>query len=422
MPSRRSFLAMTAGGLLLPRRARPATLGVEHKFLFVFCAGGWDTSKVFTPDFESGNVDMAATDEPASANGIAYCASPSRPSVSSWFETYGGRTCVLNGIEVRSIAHERCTRLILTGDGGADLDDWPSTIAAASAQAPLAPHLVVIGSAYNSRYSSAVVRVGANGQLPVLLDGSALTDQSDTVLVPPTSATISQVDAYVKRRAAALQDAAGRGWETRFADRYATAVDQVAAFSPLAADLDLAADIVGCQRDMAADCAVAFSCFEKDISRCAMVRYKGECQFGWDTHFNNSLQDEHYEGLFARLAEAVADLDGRTASDGSSLADHTTIVVISEMGRGPLINSAGGRDHWTFTSAMLIGAGIRGGQVIGAHDSDYLGQPVDLATGELDDGGNSLLPGHLGATLYTLAGMDPVEAGIDEAPILAALS
>ena len=91
------------------------------------------------------------------------------------------------------------------------------------------------------------------------------------------------------------------------------------------------------------------------------------------------------------------------------------------MGRHPVENSQAGKDHWTMTSAMLIGSGIQGGQVIGELDEDALGQAIDLSTGELSATGEALLPDHLGATLMTLADRDPAEV-IDRAPILAALS
>jgi len=81
--------------------------------------------------------------------------------------------------------------------------------------------------------------------------------------------------------------------------------------------------------------------------------------------------------------------------------------VLSEMGRHPQINDSGGRDHWTYTSAMLLGAGVRGGQVIGELDEDFQGRPVDLVTGEARDDGTGLVPGHLGATLLALGGVDP---------------
>ena len=417
---RRSFLGLTAGGLLLPRIGRAAT-GVERKFLFVFCKGGWDTTKVFAPQFGSELVAMQPDDEPATAHGLAWCASPNRPNVSTFFDTYGGRCAILNGMEVRSITHERCLRISLTGSSETGRDDWGATIAGVSAETLLAPHLVVVGSAFSDQYTSKVVRVGSNGQLPVLLDGTALT-MSDTVLVPPAAATSSRVDDFVSARVAAYQGTAGAGRQSLYAQQYATVLSQLDALGGLSGSVNLTANMDGCNRDTAEDCAIALSCFELGISRCAMVRNVGWCEYGWDTHSDNQKQDIHYDQLFGYLSEVLADLDTRIATDGSPLRDHVTIVLMSEMGRTPTINSAGGRDHWTYTSAMLIGAGVRGGQVIGGMDDDFYGRPIDLLGGAPDDdAGTRIVPGNLGATLLAMADIDPVDQGILDEPILAAM-
>jgi hypothetical protein len=86
-----------------------------------------------------------------------------------------------------------------------------------------------------------------------------------------------------------------------------------------------------------------------------------------------------------------------------------------------LLNSWGGKDHWTFTSAMLLGAGVAGGQVIGGLDFDAAGRAIDMASGGLSDSGTDLLPGHLGATLMALGGHDPANLVLGYDPILAAL-
>jgi Protein of unknown function (DUF1501) len=52
------------------------------------------------------------------------------------------------------------------------------------------------------------------------------------------------------------------------------------------------------------------------------------------------------------------------------LLDETLVVMLGEFGRTPLINKAGGRDHWgACQSIVLAGGGIRGGQVYGASDA-----------------------------------------------------
>jgi uncharacterized protein (DUF1501 family) len=420
MLNRRSFLASATAGLLMPRPTRAASAGTERKFLFVFCNGGWDTTKVLTPMFGNPNVDTDADATSTVVNGITFADSPVRPAVRTFFEGYGDRCCVINGMEVRSITHERCRRIILTGGTETGRDDWGSTLAANSAADLLTPYLVIVGNSFTDRYTSEVVRVGSDGQLPRLLDGSALT-MSDVPIIPPGTSTQALSDAFVRERTAAWAARAGAGRRQRFGSQLSTTLGQLDTLQGMAGTLSLVAVDDGCNRDTASDAAIAFDCFEAGIARCAMVRNDGWCQYGWDTHSDNQMQDTHYEQLFGYLAEMLADLDGRTALDGSPLADSVTIVLMSEMGRTPRINAGNGRDHWTYTSAMLIGSGIRGGQVLGAMDDDFLGRPMDLGTGEPTDSGTRIVPGHLGATLLALGDIDPGDEGVTESPIEAAL-
>jgi hypothetical protein len=95
----------------------------------------------------------------------------------------------------------------------------------------------------------------------------------------------------------------------------------------------------------------------------------------WDMHAaggpRTSIFGMNTYGLpFAlpRLDQAVAalleDLEVR------GLLDSTLVVVVGEFGRTPRINSNSGRDHYpTCYSAMLAGAGIRGGAVYGSSDA-----------------------------------------------------
>lgn len=413
MRSRRDLLVgsgLALGGLLLPRRApaRRASSAPERRFLFVVARGGWDTTMVFTPCFDNPLIDMEAEAALAEINGISFVDHADRPSVRAFFETWGDRAAVLNGMEVRSVTHERCERLLLTGGASATADDWPTLIAASSAEALLLPHLVVYGSAYASHYPSQVVRLGNNGQLADLLDGSAL-EQSYLSLRHLSAGSTDAVDALVRARVSAAASAAARGRPAAVAQGYGEALDTLQTLLGLSSELNLDPDDVGCTRDPAQDAGAILECFERGLSRCGMVQYDGWCGEGWDTHSNNDKQSVHYELLFEALNTIMSDLSGRTGPSGGALMDEVTIVVLSEMGRHPQLNDGGGRDHWTFTSAMLIGSGVRGGQVVGALDDGFMGRPIDLGTGEPDSAGTSVIPGHLGATLLALADLDPGE-------------
>lgn len=96
------------------------------------------------------------------------------------------------------------------------------------------------------------------------------------------------------------------------------------------------------------------------------VRFVQVNKGGWDTHFKAfpALQ-KHGESTDPAVAALIEDLAQ------SGLLKKTLVVMLSEFGRTPKINTSGGRDHYpaVFT-AMLAGGGIRGGQVVGSSDED----------------------------------------------------
>src|SRR5205807_1205091 len=76
------------------------------------------------------------------------------------------------------------------------------------------------------------------------------------------------------------------------------------------------------------------------------------------------------------------------------LLDQTLVVWLSEFGRTPRINGQAGRDHWgRVFSIALAGAGVRGGQVIGASDR-HGSEPAD----------RPVTPGDFAATLFHALG------------------
>jgi len=113
----------------------------------------------------------------------------------------------------------------------------------------------------------------------------------------------------------------------------------------------------------------------------------------WDTHTRNFpiLKENKLPGLDQTYTALLEDLDAR------GLLDETLVVMMSEMGRTPKINPAGGRDHWTYCySVVFAGAGIRGGTVYGASDGHaaYVkDKPVSTAD--------------VCATIYECLGIDP---------------
>lgn len=405
---RRTFLKATAAGLILPRPMLAAAAS-QRRFLFIFVRGGWDTTYAFTPMFGVSGVSMEADAVLAEAGGIPFVDAESRPSVRSFFENYGHRTCVLNGLEVRSVTHERCRRILFTGNGDGG-DGWPTTLAASASPAPLLPHLVLAGPAYTRQFAGQVVRVGDNGQLPALLDGTALDTSNYPVSVPSTELEALE-DAFVRQRAAATGLV---GQKATMYSAYGRALEDLAGLSDYTDSLELSPGVGGCSRNIDADAATIFDAFSMGLARCGLTQHEGWCSQGWDTHQGNAMQSLHFEELFGFLLTTMADLDTR-----GPLAEDVTVVVLSEMGRHPVLNTYQGKDHWTYTSAMIIGSGVAGGQVIGGLDGYGQGERVDLTAGEITDTGHALQAMDLGATLLALGDVDP-GAVVPEASVIAA--
>jgi hypothetical protein len=98
------------------------------------------------------------------------------------------------------------------------------------------------------------------------------------------------------------------------------------------------------------------------------VRFVQVNRGGFDTHNNNfPAMQNHGDVMDPALASLISDL----AASGK-LAK-TLVLVLSEFGRTPRINTNAGRDHHARCfSCFIAGGGIRGGQVIGKSDEDAM--------------------------------------------------
>lgn len=391
---------LAAAGLLLPRRTRADAAG-ERKFLFVFCPGGWDVCDAFAPIFNS-TTDHQAGDVAATVGGFQITDGAARPSVREFFETWGSRTCLINGLQVPSVAHDVCTRLIMTGTAADGFDDWASIVAGESTSDRPLPNVHLSGPIFPVNYVQASVRVGLTGQLSRLLDGSALL-RSDTV-VPAVSAERELLEtAFTTSRLERWASTAAPGQPARVAAAEALALQRAERLRAVANDLQSPTP------DLYSTMGVAVRALSAGLARSGMVAYGSGANGMWDTHSGNERQQELYETLFSALGRVMADLEAAPGEVEASLLDETTVVVLSELGRTPKRNAAGGKDHWTWTSAFFAGAGVAGGRTIGGWTDRITGQPVDLASGEVYEGGTTMMPGHIGATILAMAGLDPAE-------------
>ncbi|MEQ1829755.1 MAG: DUF1501 domain-containing protein [Pirellula sp.] len=97
------------------------------------------------------------------------------------------------------------------------------------------------------------------------------------------------------------------------------------------------------------------------------VRFVTVTDGGWDTHQNNfkSLKDSRLPPLDQAIPQLLIDLEEK------GMLDNTLVCWLTDFGRTPVVNSASGRDHWSSAGfAIMAGAGVPGGHVLGATDAD----------------------------------------------------
>ena len=123
----------------------------------------------------------------------------------------------------------------------------------------------------------------------------------------------------------------------------------------------------------------------------AGVQFVKVTSYHWDTHGDNfNMHRVMVPQVDRPFAALINDLDDR------GLLDHTLVVLMSEFGRTPKINSRLGRDHWPEAwSVMLAGLGLKPGLVAGK----------TTANGAFCDGAEYDI-GHLFHTIFNCLGID----------------
>ena len=123
----------------------------------------------------------------------------------------------------------------------------------------------------------------------------------------------------------------------------------------------------------------------------AGVRFVKVNSYYWDTHSDNfNMSQRLIPQMDQPFAALINDLDA------SGALEHTLVIVMSEFGRTPVVNSRVGRDHWPDCwSLALAGCGIKRGAIIGETTQD--GSFVN---------GDGYDIGHLFHTIFTLLGIN----------------
>lgn len=397
--SRRRLLAASAAAMGVPLLGA-ATATASRKLLVVFAQGGWDVTFAIDPKqgvegFDGPSVgDDRELESVEVFSGIPVQVNPiKRPAVRDLFRAWADRICVVNGLWVGAVTHWDAQGRVLTGTTDATAPDLATVVGLAHDTGGLP--LVAADFSSIGRFgphAARTARFGRTGQIAGLLDPAARIGDTQR---PSYRGLALDHDDRAALLAYLVDDPAIDAWADRpgasaiLADR-AEALRRAGLLAGVTVD-------VGDTYTLKAQLDAAVGLLASGVCHAAVV----ETGQSWDTHLDEPAQHQLWNALCGDLVGLME----RLVEEG--LDQTITVVVLSEMARTPRRNTWNGCDHWPHTSAMLMGAGVGGGRVVGATDELFHSVAIDLDAGAPSATGVVPRPENLVAGVLEALDVDP---------------
>lgn len=293
-----------------------------------------------------------------------------------FFEAHGSDIVVVNGINVATGNH-------ITGRkntwGGHKNRNNPSLAAlhAANQTDNLAIPYISYGGYAETASEVPLARISTSGQNTILNNltnspNSYLSDSVEDLIRAKSAARLGQAQEQerllkAQRKIASLQNAQMSAAQLNCLKE---AYENNTIY-----DTDSEPYITTTSRDLKRMARFVLSSFESGVAVSANIYRGGFDDHSWFNRDQSKVMAELLDGLDYLLREAKA----------RNLLDRTVILVSSEFGRPPHMNDNGvdgggqeneeGRDHWSHTSAMVMGGGTPGNAVVGETDATFTSVP-----------------------------------------------
>ncbi|MFZ9886416.1 MAG: DUF1501 domain-containing protein [Myxococcota bacterium] len=400
MFERRDFLKL-AGlcglSVCLPRsplRAQESILYDGPFFVLVNAGGGWDPTSLCDPkgklsDDEENPMNRSyfATDI-VEAHGIRYAPVGYNDT---FFQRFGPELLVLNGIDSATNGHDSGSRHTWSGRLAEGFPSFGALVAAAKSRA--SPMAYLSNGGYDLTMGLvAPTRNGNTGALQRIAYPNRIdTNNADSRYF--TDATYERIRAAQaarldEQRAETKLPRKRHAMDTLFTARIGEGeVRRLTDFLP--SELDNSNNPLKRQSQL------AIASYKAGLSVSVNLSIGG-----FDTHGNH---DQNHIPRLSLLLEGVEYLLDEAERQG--VRERVVVAVGSDFGRTPGYNDSNGKDHWSVTSMLLLGPGIRGGRTIGATDERHKPLSLDLTTLQPSDAGERLSPEHVHVNLRRLAGI-----------------
>lgn len=405
---RRRFLQLASlAGLSVVAPVGLKRLGAQEArydgpmWFFVHAGGGWDPTMLCDPKGTPAINRNYTQDQIGRAGNIAYAPisyDGGAYSNRAFFEKFGPRLCVLNGVETETNNHDTGTVHTWSGRLG---DGNPALGALiAGVRAPAKPLAFVSGGGFDKTEGLTSVTRVDNIDVLARIAYPNRADPSKEEDLYHSAGTAARIAKFQRER---LQAAVDR----QTLPALGAVTGQLLLSRTGSNELDLLMQHAPSQEeirnapDLLRQAMIAVAGYQAGISVCASLSVGG-----FDTHGNH---DTNQANALARL---LTGLDALISYADGKIADNFVVVVGSDFGRTPVYNEQNGKDHWSATSMMALGKGIKGDRVIGATDDKQLSIGVDPSSLALQPGDRRaprITPGVVHRALRRHAGIDQDE-------------
>lgn len=417
---RRTFLKWTAAAgmavTVSPRlsgTARAQDAGHTGPFwLFVHASGGWDPTLLCDPKGRESEdtidpVNLYFTDEIEEVGPFRVAPVDGHRA---FFERFRDDLLVVNGVDTQTNSHETGTRHTWAGsmDPG-----FPALAALLAAHPDDRPTLSFLSNGGYDLTSGLVPPTRLPDTDAIL--GIAYPERLDEDAPDRLFADPQVLDRLQRARDARLQRQIDAATLPRVRHAMGVLQQARAGDNELARLADiLPSDLSGSSNPLVRQAQVAMACFKAGVTVSANLTIGG-----FDTHGNH---DASHTPRIQQVVEGVT--FAMDEAERLGIADQVVVVVGSDFARTPWYNEGNGKDHWSITSMLMMGPGIRGGRVVGRTDERQVPRLLDPDTLQPDDGGQRITPAHIHAALRELAGIDGWAGaqGFDVGPALPILT
>lgn len=408
---RRDFMKLCgAAGLavMVPGRGRaqldPGSFD-DRFWVFVHAGGGWDPTSLCDPkgrvdEEEENPMNMYFVDDIGTAGNINYAPMAFNEQ---FFQKHYRRTLVLNGVDTQTNNHDAGVRHTWSGKLS---EGYPALAALiAGIQAREAPLAFLSNGGYDlTNGLIAPTRTGNIDALNRIAFPNRLDANNEDRGHFHSPATMERIQTAMAKREGWLKErfALPKAQHTvsqLFSARIGrNEVKRLSEYLPEQFE----------QNQLRRQAQVACAAFKAGVGKTANLT-----QGGFDTHGNH---DESQGNALSNLMQGVDFLWDEAERQG--IADKLVVMIGSDFGRTPGYNGNMGKDHWSITSVILMGAGIPGNRVIGTTDARHRPILVDPATLQPKENGIRIEPKHIHFALRKLAGIEAAEPSRQLFPLL----